>query len=117
MALDAVKVEQTIGERSILDVLNAEAGIALQPDPLASARRDAYVAGFDLLNTMGAAEAADLNFEAGPLYDPRANYRKYAGTWSDWADGPRRAPASTRNVPEEVNSPLSRMNAGTPNEI
>jgi outer membrane protein len=115
-ALESVKIEQTVGARSILDVLNAEQELLSSRIALASARRDAYVAAFALLNTMGAAEAANLNLEVGPLYDPRANYRTYAHTLSDWADGRRRTPASTRTVPEQVNSPLSRLETGRPDE-
>jgi len=116
VALESVKIEQTVGARSVLDVLNAEQELLGSRIALAAARRDAYVAAFALLNTMGAAEAADLNLEVGPLYDPQANYRVYAHTWSDWADGPQRTPASTRTVPEDVNSPLSRLKAGKPDE-
>ena len=36
----------------------------------ATAKRDAYVAGFQLLNAMGQAEAQDLGLDGGPLYDP-----------------------------------------------
>jgi outer membrane protein len=116
VALESVRIEQTVGARSILDVLNAEQELLESRIALASARRDAYVAAFALLNAMGAAEAADLNLDAGPLYDPRANYRAFAHSWSDWADGPVQPPASTRTVSEDVNSPLTRLNAGTPNE-
>lgn len=66
---------------------------------------------------MGASEAADLNFDSAPLYDPKANYRKYSDTWSDWNDGSRRPPASTRNVPPETDSPLTRLNNGTLEKI
>ncbi len=116
-SLESVKIEQVVGARSVLDVLNAEKELLDSRIALASSRRDAYVAAFELLNVMGAAEAAQLNLEAGPLYDPRANYRAYARTWSDWADGPRRTAVSTRTVPEEVNSPLTRLKSGTPNEF
>ena len=50
-----------------------------------TARRDAYVAGFQLLNAMGQAEAQDLGLDGGPLYDPLGNYRRVAGNWNDWA--------------------------------
>lgn len=116
-ALGSVKFEQTVGARSILDVLNAEQEFLNSKIALTSARRDAYVAAFELLNSMGASEAADLNFAAGPLYDPKVNYREYSNTWSDWNDGPRRSPASTRNVPAETDSPLTRLNNGTLDEL
>ena len=67
-----------------------------------SARRDAYVAGFQLLNVMGQAEAADLGLDGGTLYDPLGNYRHVAGNWNDWAGDPRHTPAATRTVtPQE----------------
>jgi len=116
-ALESIKVEQTIGARSILDVLNAEQELLSSKISLTSARHDAYVAAFDLLNTMGAAQAADLNIDAGPLYDPEVYYREYSDTWSDWNDGPRRSPASTRNVPAESDSPVTRLNNGTLEDI
>lgn len=116
-ALGSVKVEQTIGARSILDVLNAEQELLTSKIALTSARRDAYVTAFDLLNSMGASEAADLNFTADPLYDPKVNYKEYSDTWSDWKVGSRQAPVSTRNVPPETDSPLSRLNNGTLEEI
>lgn len=112
-ALGSVKFEQTVGARSILDILNAEQEFLNSKIALTSARRDAYVAAFELLNSMGASEAADLNFAGGPLYDPEVNYKEYADTWSDWNDGSRQPPASTRNVPAETDSPLTRLNNGT----
>ena len=48
-----------------------------------------YVAGFQLLNAMGQAEADDLGLDGGPLYDPLGNYRRVAGDWNDWASDPR----------------------------
>ena len=116
-ALESVKFEQTVGARSILDVLNAEQEFLNSKIALTSARRDAYVAAFELLNSMGASEAADLNFAAGPLYDPKVNYREYSDTWSDWKYGSPRSPASTRNVPAETDSPLTRLNNGTLEKI
>lgn len=116
VALTSVKIEQAIGARSILDVLNAEQELLGSRIALATASRDAYVAAFTLLNTMGAAEAADLGLELDRLYDPRTNYRSYGRAWSDWADGRRHPPASTRTVPENVNSPLTRLNANTPTQ-
>lgn len=116
-ALESVKFEQTVGARSILDVLNAEQEFLNSKIALTSARRDAYVAAFELLNAMGASEAADLNFATGPLYDPKVNYRENSDTWSDWKDGSRRPPASTRNVPADTDSPLTRLNNGTLEEI
>lgn len=114
VALKSVKVEQTVGARSILDVLNAEQELLGSKIALAGARRDAYVAAFVLLDTMGAAEAADLNLGPDPLYDPEVNYRAYADEWSDWADGSRRAPVATRTAPEQLASPVDALQSALP---
>ena len=63
-----------------------------------TAKREAYVAGFQLLNAMGQAEARDLGLDGGPLYDPLGNYRRVANNWNDWASDPRHPTISTRTV-------------------
>lgn len=98
LALEGVRAEQTVGTRNVLDVLNAEQELLNSQVQLVTARRDAYVAGFALLNAMGMAELEDLNLEGGVLYDPVANYNRVARRASDWADDPRPQPVATRTV-------------------
>ena len=114
LALEGVRAEQTVGTRNVLDVLNAEQELLNSNVALVTARRDAYVAGFQLLNVMGQAEAEDLNLESGPLYDPQANYRRYSSSWSDWNDGPAARPVSTRTAPPGSTSPVSQLPQGQP---
>jgi outer membrane protein len=103
LALEGARAEQTVGTRTVLDVLNAEQELLNSQVALVTAKRDAYVAGFQLLNAMGQAEAQDLGLDGGPLYDPLGNYRRVAGNWNDWANDPRYTPTSTRTVsPEEM---------------
>ncbi|HYJ52180.1 MAG TPA: TolC family outer membrane protein [Allosphingosinicella sp.] len=109
LALEGTRAEQTVGTRNILDVLNAEQELLNSQVLLVTARREAYVAGFQLLNVMGMAEAQDLNLDAGPLYDPTINYDRYADSWSDWNDGPRIAPVSTRTAPVGAQSPVTQL--------
>jgi outer membrane protein len=107
LALEGARAEQSVGTRTVLDVLNAEQELLNSQVQLVTARRDAYVAGFQLLNAMGQAEAQDLGLEGGPLYDPLGNYRRVAGNWNDWAGERRANVVATRTVtPEEE--------AGTP---
>ena len=108
LALEGVRAENSVGTRTILDVLNAEQELLNSQVLLVTARRDAYVAGFQLLNAMGQAEAEDLNLDGGPLYDPVLNYNRYSGSWSDWDDGPRPVPVSTRTAPPGSNSPVTQ---------
>jgi len=103
LALEGNRAEQTVGTRTIIEVLNAEQELLNSQVLLVTAKRDAYVAGFQLLNAMGQAEARDLGLDGGPLYDPLGNYRHVANNWNDWADDPRHPTIATRTVaPEEM---------------
>ena len=98
LALEGVRAENSVGTRTILDVLDAEQELLNSQVLLVTARRDAYVAGFQLLNAMGQAEADDLGLEGGPLYDPLGNYRRVAGDWNDWSSDRRHDPVATSTV-------------------
>jgi outer membrane protein len=103
LALEGNRAEQGVGTRTIIEVLNAEQELLQSSVALVTAKRDAYVAGFQLLNAMGQAEARDLGLDGGPLYDPLGNYRNVAGNWNDWASDPRHPTISTRTVsPQEM---------------
>ena len=98
LALEGTRAEQTVGTRNVLDVLNAEQELLNSQVQVVTARRDAYVAGFALLNAMGMAEVGDLNLEAGPLYDPVLNYNRVSRRASDWSDDSAPQPVATRTV-------------------
>lgn len=109
LALEGTRAENTVGTRNVLDVLNAEQELLNSEVQLATARRDAYVAGFALLNAMGRAEAEDLGLDGGPLYDPVANYNRSSRSGSDWNDGTEDGPNSTRTAPAGVPSPIEPL--------
>ncbi|HEV2748220.1 MAG TPA: TolC family outer membrane protein, partial [Allosphingosinicella sp.] len=111
LALEGTRAEQTVGTRNVLDVLNAEQELLNSQVALVTARRDAYVAGFALLNAMGRAEAEDLNLDGGALYDPLVHYNRSRRRASDWSDGPAPVPVSTRTVTGPSSSPI----VGPPN--
>ena len=99
VSLEGVRAENSIGNRTILDVLNAEQELVSAKAQLVTARRNAYVAGFTLLAAMGRAEARDLNLDTGgPLYDPDVNYERVKGKIWDWDRDPKPQPNSTRTV-------------------
>jgi outer membrane protein len=103
LALEGNRAEQSVGTRTIIEVLNAEQELLNSQVALVTAKRDAYVAGFQLLNAMGQAQAQDLGLDGGPLYDPLGNYRRVANNWNDWASDPRHPTIATRTVsPEEM---------------
>jgi len=115
LALEGARAERSVGTRTVLDVLNAEQELLNSQVALVTARRDAYVAGFQLLNAMGQAEAQDLGLDGGPLYDPLGNYRHVANDWSDWSSDPRHVPVATRTAtPAELGTALPATQGVTP---
>jgi outer membrane protein len=93
-----VRAENSVGNRTILDILNAEQELLQARSRLVTARRNAYVAGFALLAAMGKAEARDLGIDGGVLYDPETNYNRVRRAWSDWSSDPAPTAKSTRTV-------------------
>ena len=116
LSLEGVRAENSIGNRTILDVLNAEQELLNSRVDLVTARRNAYVAGFSLLAAMGRAEARDLGFtDEALLYDPVVNYERVRGSWFDWArdDNPQTeatrtvdVPAQTADIPDTTDVPV-----------
>jgi outer membrane protein len=99
LSLEGVRAENSIGNRTIIEVLNAEQELVQTRAQLVTARRNAYVAGFNLLALMGKAEARDLNLEIeGVLYDPTINADRVSSKMWDWDRDPEPAAKSTRTV-------------------
>lgn len=98
LSLEGTRAENSVGNRTILDILNAEQELLNSKVQLVTARRNAYVAGFSLLAAMGRAEARDLGLEGGPLYDPVAEYDAVKGSWFDWDSKPDPTAKATRTV-------------------
>jgi len=102
LSLEGVRAENSVGNRTILDILDAEQELLQARVRLVTARRNAYVAGFSLLAAMGKAEARDLNLEGGALYDPDVNYKRVRGKFFDWDSDPAPEAVSTRTVDTPV---------------
>lgn len=105
LSLEGVRAENTVGNRSILDILNAEQEYLNAQVQLVSARRNAYVAGFSLLAAMGQAEARNLGLDGGALYDPETNYKRVRTSLSDWDSDPKPKPVATRTVDTVAQNP------------
>jgi outer membrane protein len=105
LSLEGVRAENSVGNRTILDILNAEQELLNSQVTLVTARRDAYVAGFALLAAMGEAEARDLNLglESGGLYDPVANFKRVRGRVWDYGTDPepQAIAPSTKDTPAQ----------------
>jgi outer membrane protein len=80
IALDGVRQENDVGERTVLDVLDAEQELLDAQVSLVSARRDELAASFAMLRAMGRFTAEDLGLDVD-LYDPAANYRGVRDRW------------------------------------
>lgn len=99
LSLEGVRAENSIGNRTIIEVLNAEQELVAARAQLVTARRNAYVAGFNLLALMGRAEARDLNLDTGGvLYDPTVNFERVHDRIWDWDRDPKAEAKSTRTV-------------------
>lgn len=98
LSLEGVRAENTVGNRTILDILNAEQELLNSQVQLVTARRNAYVAGFSLLAAMGRAEARDLGLDGGTLYDPNVNYNRVKNVIYDFQSDPNPEREATRTV-------------------
>ena len=98
LALEGTRAERTVGTRTVIEVLNAEQELLNSQVQLVTARHDTYVAGFQLLNAMGQAQADTLGLDGGPLYDPLGNYRHVSHNRNDWANDLNPVPVATRTV-------------------
>jgi outer membrane protein len=98
LSLEGVRAENGVGNRTIIEVLNAEQELINAKVILATARRNAYVAGFTLLAAMGNAEARDLDLQGITLYNAKDNYRRAKGQFLDWAGHDAPMIRSTRTV-------------------
>jgi outer membrane protein len=89
-ALTGVREEERVGQRTLLDVLNAEVELLNSQVQLVSTRRNVVVSNYAVLAAIGRLDAVNLGF-TGVAYDPEANYqevrRKPWGTSITHSDG------------------------------
>lgn len=80
IALEGVREENAVGQRTILDVLDAEQEFLDAQINLTRARRDETVAGFGIVSCLGQLTAADLALPA-EIYDPNIDYQAVRNRW------------------------------------
>lgn len=80
VALDGVQKEESLGNRTVLDVLDAYQDLLNSQVEEVSARRDYYVSGLQMLSSIGklTAENLKLNVE---LYQPKKYYKDTRDKW------------------------------------
>jgi outer membrane protein len=79
-ALAGVREEERVGQRTLLDVLNAEQELVNSEVALVTTRRNLVVAAYSVLSTVGKLEAATLG-TASQIYDPEAHYFEVRRKW------------------------------------
>ncbi len=91
-ALQGVREEEKVGQRTLLDVLNAELELLNSEVALATTRRNVVVSAYTLLVAIGRLDASSLGV-VDYVYDPEEHYfevrRKWFGLDITHADGRR----------------------------
>lgn len=80
IALEGTQKEEALGNRTVLDVLNAYQTLLISQVNEVKARHDYYVSGLQLLQSMGKLTAKKLNLRVNP-YNAEANYQNTKGKW------------------------------------
>ena len=80
IALAGVREEERVGQRTLLDVLNAEQELLNAEVNLVTTRRDLVVSAYTLLSSIGRLTAEHLGLGAA-VYDPEAHYHEVRGKW------------------------------------
>jgi outer membrane protein len=82
IALAGVREEERVGQRTLLDVLNAEQELLNSEVTLATDRRNLVVASYTVLSTIGRLNAQELGV-AELVYDPEQHYQEVRSKWFD----------------------------------
>jgi len=82
IALAGVREEERVGQRTLLDVLNAEQELLNSEVNLATDRRNLVVASYAVLSTIGRLNAQELAV-ASQVYDAEAHYHDVRRKWFD----------------------------------
>jgi outer membrane protein len=75
-----VREEARVGERTTLDVLNAQQELVNARVALVTAQHDRVVASYSLLAAVGALSVQHLGL-ATPIYDPQVHYQQVRDAW------------------------------------
>jgi outer membrane protein len=80
IALLGTRKEATVGQRTVLDVLNAQQALVNARVALVTAEHDRVVASYAVLNTIGRLSPQVLRL-ATPVYDPGVHYHQVRDNW------------------------------------
>ena len=79
-ALNGVREEARVGQRTTLDVLNAQQALVNARVTLVTAQHDRVIASYNLLNAVGILAPETLGLPT-PVYDPRVHYDQIRDSW------------------------------------
>ena len=80
LALAGVIEERRVGQRTTLDVLNAQQDLLDSREALVQAQHDAVIAAYTLLSDIGKLDAASLGLRV-TIYDPTHHYKQVRDKW------------------------------------
>ena len=80
LALTGVRREATVGQRTTLDVLNAQQALVNARVALVTAQHDRVVASYAVLSSVGRLSPQVLNLPTG-VYDPSVHYHQVRDSW------------------------------------
>jgi len=80
IALNGVREEARVGQRTTLDVLNAQQELVNARVALVTAQHDRVVASYTLLSAVGGLSVQGLNLKA-QVYDPTTHYQQVRDRW------------------------------------
>jgi outer membrane protein len=80
IALKGIREEYKVGQRTISDVLLAQANLVLAQSTLVNAQRDRVVASYAVLGSIGRLDMGSLGLQVA-TYDPEEHYRQVRDSW------------------------------------
>jgi outer membrane protein len=102
VALEGVREEEKVGQRTVLDRLNAEQELLNAQVTLLTDRRNVVVASYTLVAAIGRLNAQELGVSS-LIYDPEQHYQEVRDKWFDLsithADGTQETMAPPKKAP------------------
>ncbi len=83
LALAGVIEERNVGQRTTLDVLNAQSDVLTARESLVNSRRTEMVAGYALLSAIGRLNSKRLSLRVA-RYKPKEHYNAVKDKWAGW---------------------------------
>ena len=80
VALNGVREEEKVGQRTLIEVLNAQQELLNSQIQLENTKRNVLVAAYSVVSAVGRLNVAEVG-AAGTIYDPEAHYHEVRRQW------------------------------------